>query len=351
MDIARKTIDYLYDSIKPIIFKATEKDPQKAHQLFIRFSKTVYELKLEELLFNNLTNSRYIPFELSNAAGFNKNGDIPPTVLFYLGFDRAVIGTVTYDPWNGNPRPNIRRYSVTGSMVNWMGLPGKGAERITERLQSYGHHPVPLTINIMSTPQKQGEELLRDLEKTVVTMRDLHNVDRFELNISCPNTHSAIGEMDARQQYHASLDNMLTVVENAIRQHQQLYLKVSPDLTFRGIADTISIGSKHPKIKGITTTNTTTQHDRRYIPESPTKEGKQIGGASGNAVYERSRDVQSSFSVIAKEACLDWNFIACGGINSLERVRERVNAGAKGIQIFTPLIFSGPRLVRILRQY
>ena len=67
-------------------------------------------------------------------AGLNKNAEIPPSTMKYLGFDRVVIGTVTNDKWKGNPKPRIARYPSTESLVNWMGLPGEGAEKIVERL-------------------------------------------------------------------------------------------------------------------------------------------------------------------------------------------------------------------------
>lgn len=42
--------------------------------------------------------------------------------------------------------------------------------------------------------------------------------------------------------------------------------------------------------------------------------------------------------------------IGCGGISSVERMRERLEIGnCKEIQIFTPLIFEGTGLLRKLR--
>ena len=46
-----------------------------------------------------------------------------------------------------------------------------------------------------------------------------------------------------------------------------------------------------------------------------------------------------------------WDIIACGGIDSLEKAKERMTPSTKGIQIFTPLIFKGTRLLRELREY
>ena len=105
------------------------------------------------------------------------------------------------------------------------------------------------------------------------------------------------------------------------------------------------------RINGVVTTNTTTRHDTDYIPVSPMIDGKQVGGASGNAVYENSLQVQRKYNGRIKEMGLNWKIIACGGINSWEKIDERIGRDVVGIQIFTPLIYSGTRLLRELRTY
>lgn len=155
MNFLREAFDSFYDTIQPIVFSRTNHDPEKAHELFIWFCRILYKTKLEKLVLDNDTNKSNPSFEISDAAGFNKNGDIPPSVLHYLGFDRAVIGTVTADYWKGNPRPRCVRFPKTESMVNWQGLPGIGAEAVAEKLATYSH-TIPLTINFMATPKKKG---------------------------------------------------------------------------------------------------------------------------------------------------------------------------------------------------
>ena len=355
MDLIRSAFDVFYDAIKPIVFRLTENDPQDAHEIFTFFCRFLHASHLEKLVLDNGYNNFKLPFELSNAAGFNKNANIPPTVLKYLGFDRIVFGTITHDRWEGNPRPTIRRYAETESMVNWMGLPGDGAKVVAERIFEYGDYKIPTTINLMSTPNKQGDELLKDLEGTILETRDLPYVDRFELNISCPNTHSGDGKVDTRKENLRMLDSMLKVVDVNVYHrnvyfNQEVYLKVSPDSTKADVDDTIDVAKNH-FINGFVTTNTTTKHNRLHIPISPTVNDRQVGGASGNAVYEDSLNVQKLYVEKNKEIGEGWKIISCGGINSLERAYERLRHGATGIQIYTPLIFSGTKLLRELRDY
>lgn len=135
---------------------------------------------------------------------------------------------------------------------------------------------------------------------------------------------------------------MLEVVSKS-KNKEFVNLKVSPDLDEKGVDDIISAGDEFG-VYGYTTTNTTTYHDKRYIPESPGK-----GGASGNAVYERALKVQRMFE---EKIDHDRNVInACGGINTIEKLRERTSSNLiEQVQIFTPLIFQGPGLIREFRE-
>lgn len=341
MEIMRRILEESYQLSKPFIFALTNKNPEIAHDFIINKAKYLNEKNLDKFLFDCSANKNYSGLEISSAAGFNKNGDLPPLFLKYLGFERVVIGTVTNNFWEGNPKPSIIRYPKTESLVNWMGLPGKGSRRVAEKLQSYGEHNVPLTINLMSTPQKQGNKLINDLENTVLDLRNIKNVDRFELNISCPNTHNKNGEMDSRSEYQKQLGEMLYAIEELILSSQELYLKVSPDLDFEGVEEILSVIKDH-KVKGIVSTNTTTKHNPTHIPNSPGK-----GGASGNAVYESSLEVQKMFNKFKGD---NLKIIACGGIDSVKRLNERLGNGATEIQIYTPLIFKGPKLLRKLKE-
>jgi len=350
MKLLRKTFNKFYDWIKPAVFKVTASNPEHAHELFAFCCKTLYTLHLDEMVLDHEANHHSLPFELSNAAGFNKNGEIPPQVLRYLGFDRAVIGTLTCDAWKGNPKPRVWRYPESESLVNWMGLPGIGAEAVAEKISNYRQSNVPLTINLMSTPQKSGDAVLRDLEGTILATRDLPNVDRYELNISCPNTHSNLGAYDARIENLNMLEQMLKVMESYVYSQQQIYVKVSPDSTEADVKDTLQTLQKY-RFDGIVTANTTTNHDRDYIAVSPQVEGKQVGGASGEAVYKNSLFTQSNYYFRGKEHKMGFKIIACGGINSIQKIEDRRELGASEIQIFTPLIFKGPGLLREIREH
>ncbi len=351
MDFVRNFVDSSYNAVKPIVFRLTGKDPEIAHETFIYFAQAVHKLGLEEFLLDFCRDQCNPGFSISTAAGFNKNGDIPSSFLRCLGFDRNVIGTVTSDSWEGNERPRIRRYPATESLVNWMGLPGIGADGVARNLgkynEQYGIEGLALTVSLMSTPGKQGREALDDIRRTMRALKDFSYIDRWEPNFSCPNTKTQSGALDARKEYQEMMAAVLDVVNEEKREDQEVYVKVSPDLSLQDIEQTFAT-LVEKRARGVVATNTTTFHDACYIAESPGK-----GGASGNAVYEMSIRVQRAFADLISQSGSKMEIIACGGINSLERARERTTPEMKAreIQIYTPLIFRGPRLLKELRKY
>ena len=335
MDIFRKGFDRVYDLIKPAVFELTEHDAGIAHGMFVRALGGFRALGLSELVLDNAANMVSPGYEISNAAGFVKNGEVNPRDMRLLGFDRAVVGTVTYDENAGNSGKTIWRFPESGSMVNWDGWSNDGAEKIARRLRGYGAHGVPLTVNLGPTPGKSGGDILDDLASSVYAFGDVPYVDRFELDVSCPNIHR--GAFDASQ-----LGKMSDVMVNAMRSSgQSLYLKVSPDLDEAGVDEIVGVGEKCG-VRGYVVANTTTKHDKRYVSVSPGK-----GGASGSAVYGSSKRVQGHFADRVGDGV---ELIACGGIDSSEKALERLGIGkCKEIQLFSGLVFKGMGLLRELR--
>src|SRR4051794_22192739 len=71
---------------------------------------------------------------LGVAAGFDKNGEVV-NELACLGFGFVEIGTVTYDPQPGNPKPRIFRLPDDQALINRLGFNNDGARVIAERLR------------------------------------------------------------------------------------------------------------------------------------------------------------------------------------------------------------------------
>jgi dihydroorotate dehydrogenase len=122
---------------------------------------------------------------------------------------------------------------------------------------------------------------------------------------------------------------------------QSLYYKVSPDLDLDGVDEIVGVGERHG-VRGYVVANTTTHHDKRYVPVSLGK-----GGASGRAVRDLSKEVHRHFADRVGDGV---ELIACGGVDSSKEALERLEIGnCKEIQLFTGLIYKGTSLLGDLR--
>jgi dihydroorotate dehydrogenase len=90
---------------------------------------------------------------------------------------------------------------------------------------------------------------------------------------------------------------------------------------------------------GVVATNTTI--DRGLVPtrHRARVEAWGDGGISGTPLRERAHEIRARLSGRG-------TLVACGGIGSPEDVLRALAAGADLVQIYSALVFEGPRLVR-----
>ena len=117
-------------------------------------------------------------------------------------------------------------------------------------------------------------------------------------------------------------------------------IKIAPDLEADQIRDLAAVFSE-TKIDGVIATNTTIDRaavaGHRFAPEA--------GGLSGTPVRRRATEV---IRVLREALDPAIPIIGVGGISSADDAREKLDAGAALVQIYTGLIYRGPALVREL---
>jgi dihydroorotate dehydrogenase len=123
-------------------------------------------------------------------------------------------------------------------------------------------------------------------------------------------------------------------------KHVPLLFKVAPDLDEAHIRDLAKV-FLDGGLDGLIATNTTL--DREAVASHP--RAGEAGGLSGKPVRQKSTEVLGAFaSHFGKKIPI----IGVGGISSVEDAREKINAGASLVQIYTSFIYQGPKLVREL---
>ncbi|HSH38889.1 MAG TPA: quinone-dependent dihydroorotate dehydrogenase, partial [Chthoniobacterales bacterium] len=273
------------------------------------------------------------PNPVGLAAGFDKNGVALPA-WEALGFGFIEIGTVTARPQPGNPKPRIFRYPEQQALINRLGFNNDGADVVAERLRKLaesGSWPrVPIGINIGKSKVTELANAADDYLYSFTRLREF--ADYVVLNVSSPNTP---GLRDLQQE--EALATLLAAIQSANADSRKpIILKIAPDLTLDGL-DRVIATCEQNAIAGIIATNTTLDHSAVLPPRD------EVGGLSGAPLREKAT---AFIRTIADRTRLP--LIGVGGIADAPGAREKFEAGADLIQVYTGYIYKGPGLLREL---
>ncbi|UCH26144.1 MAG: quinone-dependent dihydroorotate dehydrogenase [Trueperaceae bacterium] len=273
------------------------------------------------------------PNPIGLAAGFDKNGTAIPA-WSALGFGFVEIGTVTSIGQQGNPKPRLFRLPLDRAIINRMGFNNEGAVAISERLASLGvgDRPVPLGINIGKSKSVPIEQAAEDYQQSL--RRLWPYADYLVINVSSPNTPE-LRKLQDRQH----LETILTVSkELCSHDRKPVFVKIAPELSWAHVDDVIELVESFG-LGGIVACNTTLS--RGGLQTSAVE----AGGLSGRPLRKRSLE-------LLRHICAHSTLpvISVGGISNLQDVIERLKAGACLVQLYTAMVYQGPRLVRELNR-
>jgi dihydroorotate dehydrogenase len=286
------------------------------------------------------------PNPVGLGAGFDKNA-LYLRELAALGFGFVEIGTVTPVAQAGNEQPRLFRLPQDEALINRMGFNNDGAEVIAGRLRAWRAVQAGRLIvggNIGKNKVTPNEEAWKDYE---ICFRALYEyVDYFVVNVSSPNTPGlrALQDKDALRQI---LTNLQRVGGELAGLHgpRPLLLKIAPDLNQQQLDDVVSLALEI-RLDGLVAANTTISREGLVTP-AERLEAIGAGGLSGAPLRERATEVVRYLC-----ARLEGRIpvIASGGIFTGADAREKMEAGAVLVQVWTGFIYEGPFIVeRICR--
>lgn len=311
-----------------------------------------------------------LPFKnpVGLGAGFDKNA-LYLNELELLGFGFVEIGTVTPKPQAGNDKPRLFRLKEDKALINRMGFNNDGVEAIAARLkqraasignrqssivngepgsrgndgsiynpQSATCNPMIVGGNIGKNKVTPNEDAWKDYEICFNGLFDC--VDYFVVNVSSPNTPGLreLQEKDSLRKILSQLQN----INNGKTARKPLLLKIAPDLTTSQLDDIIDLAFE-VKLDGLVATNTTI--DRQKLSAQSKAKSEQIGagGLSGLPLRERATEV---VTYLCKGLQGNIPLIASGGIFNGADAREKMNAGAALVQVWTGFIYEGPGIAK-----
>jgi dihydroorotate dehydrogenase len=274
------------------------------------------------------------------AAGFDKNG-VAAGLWHLFGFGFAELGTVTWHPQPGNPRPRLFRLAPERAALNRMGFNNDGAQAVKrtlerQRLPLPGQRPAVLGINLGKSRITELEQAPDDYAASLELLAPL--ADYAVINVSSPNTPGLRDLQDAAQ--------LRRLVERLRRLPAcpPLLVKIAPDLEDDAI-DAIARLAYEEGLAGVIAVNTSLNRlgleQRRLAPSGRTL-AEEPGGLSGAPLRRRAQEVMRRLRATAGPAL---PLIGVGGIDSPRAAWERITAGASLVQLYTGWIYEGPGLV------
>ncbi|GAB1577920.1 quinone-dependent dihydroorotate dehydrogenase [Bordetella petrii] len=272
------------------------------------------------------------------AAGLDKNGAYIDA-LGNLGFGFVEVGTVTPRAQPGNPKPRMFRLPRAQALINRLGFNNQGLEAFIANVQrsQWRAQGGVLGLNIgknADTPiERAADDYLLGLEGVYA------HADYVTVNISSPNTKNlrALQGGDELGALLARLRDKRAELADRHQRHVPLAVKIAPDLSQDQIDAIADILPRHG-VDGVIATNTTLSRDA--VAGQP--HANEAGGLSGAPVHALSLAV---IARLRERMGPDAAIIGVGGIMSGRQAKEKIEAGANAVQLYTGLIYRGPALV------
>jgi dihydroorotate dehydrogenase len=268
------------------------------------------------------------------AAGFDKDAKLYNELGNY-GFGFVEIGTLTPRAQPGNPKPRLFRLPQDGGLINRMGFNNGGVVEAAQRLRK-NQGRVIIGGNIGKNKATPNANAIDDY---LICLRELHPVvDYFAVNVSSPNTPN-LRALQEKEPLKALLKAV--AAENIKLGKKPLLLKIAPDLTDGQLDDIVAIARELP-LDGLIATNTTIGRDGLKTNREAV-ENMGAGGLSGKPIREYSTRV---IAYLRKNLGPDFPIIGVGGIFTAADAREKLDAGATLLQVYTGFVYEGPGMVK-----
>lgn len=330
--------------IKPVFFKFS---PEKIHHFafaMIKFLNNIPVIKqvIRAVFVVKSTSLQREVFGLKFdnpvglAAGFDKDAKLFNELADY-GFGFVEIGTLTPKGQAGNPQPRLFRLPEDQALINRMGFNNEGVEAAVERLKKRSTKII-IGGNLGKNKTTSNEDADSDYLKV---FNQLFNyVDYFVVNVSCPNMGN-LTELQEKEPLKRLLKKVMSA--NAANPNPKpVLLKIAPDLSEPELDDVVEI-VKDLKLSGVVAANTSVNREGLVTSDEKLNKIGYPGGLSGVPVGEKSTAV---IRYLYAQLGDEYPIIGVGGIHSEKEALEKIEAGAKLVQIYTGFIYEGPGLVK-----
>ena len=355
----------MYSFFRSLLFRL---DPETAHQLTLQLMRIGSYQPINTIL-RVLYSAPKKPIHafglnfknpVGLAAGYDKDA-IAMSGLAALGFGHVEVGTVTPLPQDGNPKPRVFRLLEDEAIINRLGFPSRGTEFVQSKLNPslnpnfmekfIGFGPRRkkafkrrlkdsiLGVNIGKNKTTPNEEAVFDY--LALLQNFALSADYLTINVSSPNTLGLrqLQGRDALESLLTHLHQQRLLEQKKYEKRLPLLVKLAPDLSEIELDDALGV-IQQTHMDGVIVTNTTIAREglrSSYQSES--------GGLSGAPLRARSEAILQK---VVRRVDGQIPIVSVGGIMNPDDAKRRIDMGATLVQIYTGLIYRGPRLVNAI---
>ncbi len=277
---------------------------------------------------------------LGMAAGFDKDARVPDALLA-LGFGFVEAGTLTPMPQAGNPKPRMFRLVQDRAVINRLGFNNGGHQAAVERLERRLRAGLGGIVGINIGANKDSSDRIADYVAGVHAFAP--HAAYLTVNISSPNT-PGLRDLQGPDALESLLARVMPARDEAagkLARALPIVVKLAPDIADDDLPAIIDRLIAH-RVDAAAIANTTLARDGLKD-----RAATEAGGLSGAPLYRRSTRMLAR-AYLLSEGRLP--LIGIGGIGSGETAIGKIEAGASLLQLYTGLVFSGPRLIGEIKQ-
>ena len=294
-------------------------NPEFSHLIAEKFFQLPFFKIFTPILFKSKskkTSTNVLGIELSSpiglAAGYDKNCKIlNPLLSLQFGF--VTGGRITLEERFGNPKPRLFHLAKEKSLINSLGFPSLGLEKINKNLQI--DHDNSIFLSVSGINEDEIIECIKTLE---------NKTEVFEINISSPNTEGL-----RLFHNHSELSKLIEKIKNISKN--KILIKLPPWLEsekqiFLDLGKTAILSGAD----GLVVANSLPTNDEKLAV------GK--GGKSGKVLTSNTlRMIAETRSSLGPGPII----VACGGIFDSKDVWNALALGADLCQGYTGFIYEG----------